>query len=90
MLNIRIFMKWVIIVCVAAIVVAIVAFAGFQPAICHKIWSDNHIASRYTRSGCEINEGAGWKSEWLYRSTDVKMPALRKHLHSNNFGDYWK
>ena len=90
-LNVGIFMKWIVItVCVVATVVAIAAFAAFQPALCNKIWADNHIASRYTRSGCQINEGDGWKSEWLYRSSDPKMPALRKHFHSDNYGDYWK
>lgn len=63
---------------------------SLQPALCSSTWSDNHIASRFTSSGCQINEndGRGWKSEWDYRSTDPKLPALRKHFHSDNFGGY--
>lgn len=69
-----------------------VGVLALQPVLCHKVWSDHNIASRYSWIGCEINEndGKGWKSEWDYRSQDPKMPALRAHFHSNNFGGYWK
>lgn len=75
--------------------VGFVAFLAFSigslsPVTCRMVWSDNHVASRYAASGCEINEndGLGWKSEWLYRGTDPKLPALRRHMRSNNFGGY--
>lgn len=75
---------------ILAAVVIIIAYAALQPVVCHKVWSDNHIASRFGWTGCQINEGHGWKSEWLYRSDDIAMPALRQHFHSANFGGYAK
>jgi len=63
-----------------------VAIGSLTRFSCLKTWADDHVTARYSfQRGCEINEGHGWKSEWLYRSDDPGMPALRKHLHSYSF-----